>query len=520
MTGKIDISPEQLAIVQGILRDHLPMGTLAWAFGSRVTWTAKPFSDLDIALEGAEPLPSGVLIDLAEAFEASDLPWKVDVIDLNAVSPEFRAIVERQRVPADWASSTNQLRTDSLDDICELIADCPHSTPKWTDSGHLVIRNQNIRNGRLDLSEKSYTNHEDYLVRVRRAVPQAGDLIFTREAPMGEICQVPAGLECCLGQRQVLLRPAKGVYSNYLLYAMQSPFVRHQIFWNEGTGSTVSNVRIPVLKKIEIPRHGDSEHDIAHLLKTLDDKIELNRRMNETLEALARAVFRDWFVDFGPTRRKAAGITDPAAILGGLLGDPEKAAQVAALFPDSFGADGLPEGWEIRKIDEILTRLKVGKLYDQKSALEVGSVPILDQGKQGIIGYHNNEPNIFASKDARVAVFANHTCVQRLLDFDFSTIQNVIPFVGKGFPTEWCFYATLGKQAFEEYKGHWPTFVAREVVVPSLILAEAFSIFVAPSLELSSHNEQENQTLAATRDLLLPKLMSGEIRLIGTEGVA
>ena len=97
-----------------------------------------------------------------------------------------------------------KLQTNTLEEMCELIVDCPHSTPKWTDTGHLVTRNQNIRNGRLDLSDKSFTNHEDYLVRVRRAVPQGGDLIFTREAPMGEICQVPQALECCVGQRQVL----------------------------------------------------------------------------------------------------------------------------------------------------------------------------------------------------------------------------------------------------------------------------------------------------------------------------
>lgn len=106
MTGKIDISPEQLAIVQGVLRERLPRGVLAWAFGSRVTWTAKPFSDLNIALEGAAPLPADVLTDLEEAFEESGLPWKVDVIDLNAISPELRVIVERERVPADWRHST------------------------------------------------------------------------------------------------------------------------------------------------------------------------------------------------------------------------------------------------------------------------------------------------------------------------------------------------------------------------------------------------------------------------------
>lgn len=85
-------------------------------------------------------------------------------------------------------------------------------------------------------------------------------------------------------------------------------------------------------------------------LAAYDDKIELNRRMNETLEAMARAVFRDWFVDFGPTRRKAAmsgkgGGSDPVAILGGLIPDPAKAAPLAELFPDRFGEDGLPEGW-------------------------------------------------------------------------------------------------------------------------------------------------------------------------------
>src|SRR4051794_53785 len=95
----------------------------------------------------------------------------------------------------------------SLSDLCELIVDCPHSTPKWTSSGVLVLRSHNIRNGRLDLSDRSFTDEENYGLRSRRAELREGDVVITREAPMGEVCMIPAGMRCCLGQRMVLLRP-------------------------------------------------------------------------------------------------------------------------------------------------------------------------------------------------------------------------------------------------------------------------------------------------------------------------
>ncbi len=263
----------------------------------------------------------------------------------------------------------------------------------------------------------------------------------------------------------------------------------------------------------------DTQEEIVRVLASLDDKIELNRRMNETLEEMARALFRDWFVDFGPTRRQIEGATDPTAIMGQAF-PPEKAATLAPLFPAKLGDDGLPEGWEKQRIKHALDRLNVGKLYNQKTALKVGEVPILDQGKFGVIGYHNNEPNIVASADGRVGIFANHTCVQRLLDHPFSTIQNVIPYRGKELPTEWCHYATLGQQSFEEYKGHWPTFVSKEIIKPPAEPASAFAEIVGSILLKVSANEKENQTLAEMRDLLLPKLMSGEIRLKDVEGLS
>ncbi|MFN9289218.1 MAG: restriction endonuclease subunit S, partial [Planctomyces sp.] len=197
-------------------------------------------------------------------------------------------------------------RSAPLSELCEQIADCPHSTPLWTNSGVIVLRNQNIRGGRLDLSSPSYTDEAHFEQRSRRARLKAGDLVLTREAPMGEVCIVPANLRCCLGQRMVMLRPdPKKCDSRFLLYSIQSDAVQHEIKVNEGTGSTVSNLRIPLLEALSIPHPPLAEQRaIAAVLGALDDKIELNRRMNATLESMARALFQSWFVDFDPVRAK------------------------------------------------------------------------------------------------------------------------------------------------------------------------------------------------------------------------
>ncbi|MBE0361313.1 restriction endonuclease subunit S [Pseudoalteromonas aliena] len=190
--------------------------------------------------------------------------------------------------------------TETLESLCELVVDCPHSTPKWTDSGIIVLRNQNIKNGVLDLSNPSFTNEEDYQKRVKRAIPRAGDIVITREAPMGDVCIIPEGLKCCLGQRQVLLRPRNEICGEYLFWALQSPYVQHQISWNEGTGTTVSNVRIPVLKALMIPRFPKHEKQSAKILSVLASKLEINQQTNQTLEQMAQALFKSWFVDFDP----------------------------------------------------------------------------------------------------------------------------------------------------------------------------------------------------------------------------
>lgn len=164
-----------------------------------------------------------------------------------------------------------------LRQLCTEILDCPHSTPTWTDQGVVVLRNQNIRDGRLDISAPSYTNEATFLLRTHRALPAHEDLVITREAPMGEVCMIPTGLRCCLGQRMVLLRPNREtVEPRYLLYAIQSSAVQSAVRIQGGTGSTVSNLRIPVLAALEIPLPSTKaeQEAIAEALSDADALIE------------------------------------------------------------------------------------------------------------------------------------------------------------------------------------------------------------------------------------------------------
>jgi type I restriction enzyme S subunit len=145
----------------------------------------------------------------------------------------------------------------------------------------------------------------------------------------------------------VLLRPNPAKCdSKFLLYAIQSPKVQNEIKASEGTGSTVSNLRIPLINSLLITCPSLKEQQaIAGVLGALDDKIELNRRMNETLEAMARAIFKSWFVDFDPVRAKAEG-RQPAGM----------DAETAALFPKDFYEINqllIPDGWQLMQISEL-----------------------------------------------------------------------------------------------------------------------------------------------------------------------
>ena len=422
------------------------------------------------------------------------------------------------------------MKTVKLKDLCLLIVDCPHSTPKWTDSGIVVLRNQYIKNGKLDLTSPSFTDEENYIFRTKRAVPKEGDIVITREAPMGEVCMIPAGLKCCLGQRMVLLRadPQK-CDSNFLLFALQSKKVQEQISWNEGTGSVVSNLRIPVLESLEIPSLDlETQKYIGRTLKNIDDKIELNNQMNETLEAMAGAIFKEWFFDYGPVRAKAEGCR-PFGM------DDE----IIALFPDSFEESQfgmIPKGWKLGIVSDFFEinpkyNLKKGEIYKYvemkdlnnlslsisssrdrefssgsrfsqgdtlvariSPCLENGKIGFVDFMKEGEVGWGSTEFVILRSK-ALIPFYASYLLAVQV---------SYRAYLAKAMQ------GTSGRQrtpdvAFSNY----------EIVLPdpTHIIWKSFDFIVSDLFQKIKNNFDETKILIETRELLLPRLISGEVEL-------
>ena len=295
--------------------------------------------------------------------------------------------------------------------------------------------------------------------------------------------------------------------------------------------SEIENAIIPFPPEKELIK-------ISNWYKTLFFKITLNTQTNQTLEQIAQAIFKHWFIDFAPVHAKAnalaRGETIEQAELAAMACLSGKTAekitalqtqdpttyhqlqQTAQAFPSEFVESEMglvPKGWEVKKIDEVIQKIPVGKKYNQKTTVPDGKIPVLDQGKSGIIGFHNDTAGVNASIQDPVIVFANHTCYMRLIHFDFSAIQNVFAFKGKNINIYWVYLATLGKQKFVEYKGHFPDFLIKQIVVPPKELTEIFGDIVKDSFSKIALNLDTNEKLAKTRDLLLPRLLSGEIEL-------
>lgn len=410
--------------------------------------------------------------------------------------------------------------TAPLSELCEQIADCPHSTPLWTNSGVIVLRNQNIRNGRLDLSSPSFTDEAHFEQRSRRAKLKAGDLVLTREAPMGEVCLIPEGLRCCLGQRMVMLRPdQKKCDSRFLLYSIQSDVVQHEIKVNEGTGSTVSNLRIPLLEALPIFYPSLTEQKaIASVLGALDDKIELNRRMNATLEAMARALFQSWFVDFDPVRAKLDG-RQPVGM--------DEAT--AALFPAHFDHKVeavVPTGWRVTTLGEVI------EIFDSKRIPLSGHER---EARHGKFPYHGA-----ASVMDYVDDFL-FDGIYLLMGEDGSVINEdgtpVLQYVWGKFWVNNHAHVLRGKNGIStehlllHLKGcNISPFVTGAVQpklnqgnmnrIPFMLappeIGQAFAKAIEPLFAQIRANTEQSRTLAALRDTLLPKLLSGEITPTGT----
>lgn len=164
-----------------------------------------------------------------------------------------RLKVYRQAVLKEAFSKFDGSIEKTISSVCENIVDCPHSTPKSVQKGKLCLRTTNFKPGYLNLSEKNYVSEETFCERISRLAPKPGDVLFSREgAILGIACIIPDGLEVCMGQRMMLLRPSEDLLNKYLMYYLNSPKARTLIIENVG-GTASPHINVGDIKNFTIP---------------------------------------------------------------------------------------------------------------------------------------------------------------------------------------------------------------------------------------------------------------------------
>jgi len=419
--------------------------------------------------------------------------------------------------------------TLSLREASVTLIDCDHRTPPASDTGYPYVAIPQLRGGRIDLSYVRRITPEHFAEWTRKAKPSPNDVVLSRRCNPGETAFVPPGLEFALGQNLVLLR-ADGtkVYPPFLRWLVRGPEWWEQIGMFLNVGAVFDSLKCADLPnfKLRIPPP-EEQRAIAHILGTLDDKIELNRRMNETLEAMARALFKSWFVDFDPVRAKAEG-RDP--------GLPKPLADLlpARLVDSEFGE--IPEGWEVDTLGDMST-LNPEVWSKQTRPPEIRYVD-LSNTKWGRIESVAVYQQADAPSRAQRVLRSGDTIVGTVRpgngSYAFISDEN---FTGStGFAVlrpkrpayaEFVYLAATARENIEAlshlsdggaYPAVRPEVVAATQVVRSKdTVIERFARLAQPSLAKAAANERESRTLAALRDTLLPKLISGEIRLHDAE---
>jgi type I restriction enzyme, S subunit len=441
-------------------------------------------------------------------------------------------------IPSTMPELPPEWRWKRLEAVCAGVFDCPHSTPELGDSGPYLIRSQDMRFGVFKTDEAAHVSEATYAERIARAEPRHGDLLYSREGTyFGIAAQMPAGIRGCLGQRMVLLRPDPTVAeSRYLLYWLNSRIMALHVLGLRD-GSVAERLNLPTIRRLPIGLPPLAEQRaIAHILGTLDDKIELNRRMNETLEAMARALFESWFVDFEPVHAKAEGRKS------GLIPPIEN------LFPDSLEDSEIgeiPRGWKVQRIGDLLT-LDKGLSYKGQFLTDAG-VPMINLGcflgggrfNKSAIKNYSGEFKARHTVQPRDLLIANTDITQQrkvlgspalipplgqVQDLIFSHHVFAARFKNEMGPLKLFIYFTLLQENFRERAAGFATgttvlALPRDAVLdlsvpmPPTPLAQAFESLAAPMIERVRNSEEECAVLSAQRDALLPKLISGELRV-------
>jgi type I restriction modification DNA specificity domain protein len=451
----------------------------------------------------------------------------------------------------------------ALEDTLEVLIDYRGKTPKKTTSGIPLITAKIIKNGRIE-QPTEFIAKEDYAAWMTRGFPKVGDVVLTTEAPLGEVAQLKNN-NIALAQRVVALRGKPDLLNNdFLLFLLQSSFVQEQLE-ARSSGSTVKGIKQSELRKIVVKLPNiKGQIKIAKQLKTLDDKIHLNTQTNQTLEHIAQAIYKSWFVDYEPTRAKAAVLAasgsmaeaETAAmttISGKTAADLAALAQnhparyqqlvtLAAAFPatlvptDNFGE--IPEGWEYRKANELFD-VGIGKTPPRKeeewfsdSPGNVQWISIKDMGNSGTYVIDSSE---YLTKEAvskfnvrqipeNTVILSFKLTVGRVSITTTETTTNEaiahFKITNKSCLTSEYLYLFLKNFDFDQLGSTSSIATAVNsksvknifVLCPKKEIADLFQEHISGIFRQIKNLTWENKVLSEARDALLPKLLNGDFQ--------
>ncbi len=423
----------------------------------------------------------------------------------------------------------SERRKARIDEVADRVAMGPFGSSikveTFVPSGVPVISGQHLHGSKVDDRVGFNFITEEHADRLKNANVQRGDVIFTHAGNIGQVAYVPRTSQYqryVISQRQFYMRCDRSkALPEFVVAYFKTPEGRHQLLANTSqTG--VPSIAQPVtyLRTIEIPLPPLTEQRaIAHILGTLDDKIEMNRRMNETLEAMARALFQSWFVDFDPVRAKAEGR------------DPGLPPPIADLFPDSFEDSELgeiPKGWRIGRFGDVAENPRRGvQPPDMEPSTpyialehmprhcialsEWGSADGLESNK-----YEFQKGEILFGKLRPYFHKVGVAPVDGVCSTDIVVVtplsKSWFGFVlGHAASADFVEYTNSGSTGTKMPRTSWSEMKRYPIVVPPKPISESFTEQIRSEIDRIIAGIHEFRTLAALRDTLLPKLISGEV---------
>ncbi len=412
------------------------------------------------------------------------------------------------------------------------IIDYRGKSPEKTTFGVPLITAKIVKGGRIERPEE-FIAEADFDKWMRRGMPQHGDVVMTTEAPLGEVAQLD-GRKVALAQRVITLRGKPDVLdNNFLKFLLQSHSVQEELR-SRGTGTTVVGIRQSELRKVMLTLPPLPEQKvIAGLLGALDDKIELNRRMNATLEAMARALFQSWFVDFDPVR---ANINGHQPIGFGSVN--------ADLFPNALRQSSLgpvPVDWEVCPLASKINLLSGGTPLTTRPDYWNGDIPwysVRDAPSESDVWVIRTEKRI---TDLGVLNSAAQVLPQGTTIISARGTVGKLALVGVPMAMNQSCYGVRGVDGYGDFFTYFilrhatselqrrshgtvfdtitrQTFETLDCIFPPGHLTQAFDDMVAPLFARIRANIHQSRTLENLREALLPALMSGELSVAALHG--